>query len=188
MNSLIENGRSLKQRAVSAQPVFWVLIIIVLLLTGAALSLKLGVKQIEWYSLLHALFQYDPTNSDHVIVRYMRLPRLIAALLVGASLAIAGVLMQTISRNPLADPGIVGVNAGAAVAVVSSVIILGSASPALYIWPAIAGRCQPCSFSIGWCCHQRLAVCTGQSRSAGQPTKSGCLSPMDNRRTFNGRQ
>lgn len=113
------------------------LFVLLTLFICAALSLKLGVKSIEWQQILPAFLHYDANNADHIIVRNMRLPRLIAAILVGAALAIAGTLMQTISRNPLADPGIVGVNAGAAVAVVSSVILLGSAAPALYIWPAM---------------------------------------------------
>jgi iron complex transport system permease protein len=116
---------------------FYLSFIIFIILLSALLSLKLGQRTIEWGQVIQALNHYDPLNSDHVIVRYMRLPRLLAALIVGAALAVAGVLMQAISRNPLADPGIVGVNAGAALAVVVAVILLGSASPAVYIWPAI---------------------------------------------------
>lgn len=106
------------------------------------LSLKLGYRAISWTEIIQAILHYDAYNTDHVVVKLMRLPRLLAALMIGASLAMAGVLMQTISRNPLADPGILGVNAGAAFAVVLSVIALGVASPASFIWPAIL--CSGC--------------------------------------------
>ncbi|MBL4798421.1 MAG: iron ABC transporter permease [Oleispira sp.] len=117
--------------------VFYFLVIVLLVFFSSLLSLKLGQRAIEWGQIMQVFSHYDPYDSDHVIIRHMRLPRLFAALLVGASLAVAGVLMQTISRNPLADPGIIGINAGAALAVVIAVVLLGSASPAVYIWPAL---------------------------------------------------
>ena len=59
-----------------------------------------------------------PTFDDHLIVRSLRVPRTVIGLAVGAALGLAGAVMQGVTRNPLADPGILGVNAGAALAVV----------------------------------------------------------------------
>lgn len=76
-------------------------------------SVMLGTTAIAWSSLWAALNHYDPTNVAHIILLTERLPRAVIAALVGASLAIAGALMQTVTRNPLASPGILGINAGA---------------------------------------------------------------------------
>lgn len=108
------------------------------LLVLSILSIKFGYRVIDWEQIYLSLFNYDSHSADHVVIKFMRIPRTLAALLIGSSLAMAGVLMQTISRNPLADPGILGVNAGAAVAVVLGVVLMGSSTPASFIWPAIA--------------------------------------------------
>jgi hypothetical protein len=65
-------------------------------------------------SAFHAFVDFDPTNSEHLVVRDLRLPRTVVGLLAGAALGLAGGVMQGLARNPLADPGILGVNSGAA--------------------------------------------------------------------------
>ena len=75
--------------------------------------------------MLDALFDYDPTNNDHLIVRSLRVPRTVVGLLVGAALGAGGAVMQGLTRNPLADPGILGVNAGAALFVVIGIYWFG---------------------------------------------------------------
>lgn len=98
-----------------------------------------GVRDTSWVALWETFFQYDPSNTDHVALREVRLPRLPAAVLCGAALGLSGALMQSITRNPLADPGLFGVNAGAAFAVVLAMTLLGMKSSSALIWPALIG-------------------------------------------------
>ncbi len=80
--------------------------------------LSLGAKNIPWELAWQALTMPDYTNPDQNIILTIRIPRLYVALIAGGALAIAGVLIQAISHNPLADPGILGINSGAAFFVV----------------------------------------------------------------------
>ncbi|PPF60262.1 Fe(3+)-siderophore ABC transporter permease [Clavibacter michiganensis] len=79
------------------------------------------------------------TEESRFILLDQRVPRTVAALVVGAGLGGAGALIQAVTRNPLADPGILGVNAGAAAAVAGAIVFLGVASPGQYVWFAYAG-------------------------------------------------
>ncbi|WP_407811960.1 iron chelate uptake ABC transporter family permease subunit, partial [Staphylococcus aureus] len=81
---------------------------------------------------------YDDSN-DHVIIRDLRLPRTLLGLIVGMALGVAGGLIQAMTRNPLADPGILGVNAGAGFAMVVAVAVFGLTSIWSYIWFAFLG-------------------------------------------------
>ncbi|GAB2609268.1 iron chelate uptake ABC transporter family permease subunit [Streptomyces capparidis] len=110
----------------------------VLLLVMCALSIAVGARQIPLGDVWHGLFQYTGTDND-VVVNDVRLPRTLIGLLVGASLGLAGAVMQALTRNPLADPGILGVNAGAAAAVVTAMSFLGVTSPATHMWFAFLG-------------------------------------------------
>ena len=105
----------------------------------ALVSVAVGAKSIPLGSVLDALFDDDPTNNDHLIVRSLRVPRTIVGLLVGAALGAGGALMQGLTRNPLADPGILGVNAGAALFVVIGIYWFGLQSLLGYVWFAFAG-------------------------------------------------
>lgn len=102
-------------------------------------SLAIGAKAIPVGTVIEAFTSYDGSNTDHLIVRELRLPRTIVGLLVGAALGVAGALMQAITRNPLADPGILGVNAGAAFAVVLAIWAFDIASVSGLVWFAFAG-------------------------------------------------
>lgn len=84
----------------------------------AVLHLGIGARTIGPQTVLQALFHFDAKNFDHRIIISLRLLRLTAALLVGAALGVAGVLLQALIRNPLGEPHILGLNAGAAFAVV----------------------------------------------------------------------
>lgn len=110
-----------------------------LLVVVLALSLSLGTRPTSLESVLGALFDPVAGDNDHVVIRELRVPRTIIGLIVGAALAIAGTLMQGITRNPLADPGLLGVNAGASLFVVLAISLLGVTSPSGYIWFAFAG-------------------------------------------------
>ncbi len=88
------------------------------------LSLRFGSNALEGQDIWAALAG-DSTSPAYTIVWDQRIPRTLLALVCGAALAVAGSLMQTLTRNPLADPGLLGVNAGASLAVVLAVVILG---------------------------------------------------------------
>ncbi|WP_277811817.1 FecCD family ABC transporter permease [Chromohalobacter canadensis] len=112
---------------------------LVLVATAFAASVMLGTTDIAPPTFVQALVQYDPARVAHIIIVTERLPRAVIAALVGASLAIAGALMQTMTRNPLASPGILGINAGAMFFVVVAVSLLPLHTPAEYVWAALLG-------------------------------------------------
>lgn len=101
-------------------------------------SVTFGAAEIRLGTIYEAFTAFD-NSTDHLIIRTVRMPRSIIALLVGAALAVAGAIMQGLTRNPLADPGILGIEAGAALAVVAAVFLLGSASLTVYTWFALLG-------------------------------------------------
>ncbi|MCI9887429.1 iron chelate uptake ABC transporter family permease subunit [Micrococcales bacterium 31B] len=105
----------------------------------AVLSLMVGARTIEPSVVLQSLTHYDPSNTDHIVVRESRLPRTVVGLLVGAALGLAGTIMQGVTRNPLADPGLLGVNAGASMFVVVSINFFGITSLTGYVWFAMLG-------------------------------------------------
>ncbi|GAA1558100.1 FecCD family ABC transporter permease [Kribbella lupini] len=115
------------------------LVAVALLLVVCLLSIAVGSKQIPLGTVLDALRHYDETNTDHVIVHSLRIPRTLIGLLVGAALGLSGALMQGVTRNPLADPGILGVNGGAALFVVGGIYWFGLTSLTAYVWLAFAG-------------------------------------------------
>jgi iron complex transport system permease protein len=115
------------------------LVAIGVLVLVALVSIAVGAKSIPLGSVLDALFDHDPSNNDHLIVRSLRVPRTIVGLLVGAALGAGGALMQGLTRNPLADPGILGVNAGAALFVVIGIYWFGLQSLLGYVWFAFIG-------------------------------------------------
>lgn len=78
-----------------------------------AFSITKGAAEIPLTSVWDALFHFDGENTHHLIVVDLRLPRVIASSLVGAAFAVAGAVMQGTTRNPLADSGLLGLNAGA---------------------------------------------------------------------------
>lgn len=107
------------------------------LVTVAALSLAVGAKPLSlgqaWDGLVHS------DSAAYTVVHEMRLPRTLLGLLAGVALGLAGAVMQALTRNPLADPGLLGINAGAAAAVVSAISFLGVASFTGFVWFAFAG-------------------------------------------------
>lgn len=111
---------------------------LVLLLVTVALSLSVGSKQIPLDQVWHDLMSPDGSVTS-AVVRELRLPRTAMAITIGAALGLAGALMQALTRNPLADPGLLGVNAGAALAVVLAVALLGANGILAYLWFAFAG-------------------------------------------------
>lgn len=107
---------------------------------GAILaSLAVGARQVPFGTVLDAVFAFDPGNTNHLVVHDLRLPRTMVGIFVGIALSVAGVLMQAITRNPLADPGLLGVNSGAAFFVVIAIWLLGIHTLSGLVWFAFAG-------------------------------------------------
>lgn len=109
------------------------------LLVVALLSLRFGSLDIATADAWNALFNYDPSSYDQTVVRSLRLPRTVIALSVGAGLAVAGAVMQGVTRNPLAGPSILGVSSGASFAVVTAIYLGSLTASYQYVWFAFAG-------------------------------------------------
>lgn len=102
-----------------------------------ALSVTIGTREVGWADIYAALSGASDNIGQAAVT--VRIPRTLLAVLAGAALALAGGIMQGVTRNPLADPGILGVNMGASLAVVIAVAWFGITSASAYIWVAIAG-------------------------------------------------
>ena len=104
----------------------------------AVWSVTLGTSRTSIRDVLAAILAFDGSR-EHLVVMTLRLPRVLAGLLAGSGLAVAGAIMQAMTNNPLASPGLLGVNAGAAFAVVMAMSVLGVASSGTHVWFAFGG-------------------------------------------------
>ncbi|AVH57540.1 MULTISPECIES: FecCD family ABC transporter permease [Streptomyces] len=109
-----------------------------LLLLAVLLSLAVGSRTVPpsevWDALAHG-----GTSDDAQVVRSLRVPRTVIGVLVGVALAVAGTVLQGITRNPIAEPGILGISQGASVGVVFAIAFLGVHTLTGYVWYAFAG-------------------------------------------------
>ncbi|MEV1291588.1 iron chelate uptake ABC transporter family permease subunit [Pseudonocardia sp. NPDC049635] len=110
-----------------------------LLLAVCVLSVTVGAKPIPVPTVVDAFAAFDPTNNDHLFVRLERVPRTILGLLAGLALGLAGTVMQAVARNPLADPGVLGINAGASLLVVVGITAFGLTTLTGYVWFGFIG-------------------------------------------------
>lgn len=115
----------------------WLLVGIVVLVVLSILSISFGVRAVSFDDIAAALTGRTDTIAEAAIVK--RIPRTVLALLVGAALALSGATMQAVTRNPIADPGILGVSNGASLAVVCGIAFFGLADPYGQMAFAIAG-------------------------------------------------
>jgi iron complex transport system permease protein len=115
------------------------LVFAAVLVAVAMLSLTTGARPIPPENVWAALTAYDANSTEHRIIWDLRLPRTIVGVLAGAALGLAGAVLQGATRNPLADPSILGINAGAALAVVLGVAVFGMTELSLYVWLAFIG-------------------------------------------------
>ncbi|WP_329458519.1 FecCD family ABC transporter permease [Streptomyces sp. NBC_01497] len=111
---------------------------VVLLAAVCVASVAVGAKSMPIGDVWHGLFASTGGRND-IIVSEVRVPRTVLGLLAGVALGLAGAVMQALTRNPLAEPGLLGVNAGAAAAVVSAISFLGVNSFTGYVWFAFLG-------------------------------------------------
>lgn len=112
------------------------------------LSLAFGARSIRFNEVLDALFYSENTAFNALVVRE-RIPRTVFGIIAGASLGVSGALMQAVTRNPIADPGILGVNTGASLFVVSGIAFFNISSANEYIWFALAGAAVTAVFVYG---------------------------------------
>lgn len=119
------------------------LTLLLVLIGLSVLSIFIGTRAIAPGVTWQAIWQFDPTNNAHLLVHYLRLPRAALAVVVGAALGLAGAVMQALTRNPLADPGILGVNAGATLAIVLGISLLGISQVVDYVWLGLVGAALP---------------------------------------------
>ncbi|WP_291378933.1 iron ABC transporter permease [Demequina sp.] len=118
---------------------FAALAAIALALVAVVASLAVGAQQIPAHDVWAAFVDYDAVNPSHQIVRELRVDRTVIGVAAGAALAVAGALTQSLTRNPLADPGLLGLNAGAALAIVLGTVVGGIASFAPQVLLAFVG-------------------------------------------------
>ncbi|MGW0792360.1 FecCD family ABC transporter permease [Streptomyces sp. NPDC002911] len=115
----------------------WLLITLLVLAAVTVLSAAVGSRTVAWSDVWSALGGADGTLEQAAVTK--RIPRTLLAVVIGAALGLAGGVMQGVTRNPLADPGILGVNMGASLSVVTGVAFFGLTSPTGYVWVAMAG-------------------------------------------------
>jgi len=126
-----------------------VLILLMILLGVCILaSLAFGSRMVVWTDVLDGLFHPDAQSHEANVVR-QRIVRTIFSLMCGAALGISGALMQSVTRNPIADPSILGVNTGASLFVVCGIAFFNINSADEYIWLAIAGAILTAIFVFG---------------------------------------
>jgi iron complex transport system permease protein len=128
--------RSLRRRRLVGLGVL--LVLLVLLVLAVLASIAFGTKVIPLPHVWSALFAPTGTEDD-IVIRSLRIPRTVLGVLVGVGLGLAGALIQGHTRNPLADPGLLGVNMGAAFFVVVGIYVFGVTTLFGYVWFAFAG-------------------------------------------------
>jgi iron complex transport system permease protein len=112
------------------------IVLLFLYLVGA--SIVYGYTDTSWKMALEAI-QHNNGSNEHIVIETVRLPRALIAAAVGSSLAIAGALMQTLTKNPLASPSVFGINAGAGFAVVVAVSLFQISHLQAFAWIAFFG-------------------------------------------------
>ncbi|MCW4354481.1 iron chelate uptake ABC transporter family permease subunit [Hoyosella sp. YIM 151337] len=137
-DGFIARERDISVRALRRARLVGLLTLVLILVAVALASVAIGARPLTLAEVHHALVTPSGLDTD-IVVRTLRVPRTLLAIAVGIAIGVAGALIQGHTRNPLADPGLLGVNAGAAFAVVLSVYLLGLSSPLQFIWFAFLG-------------------------------------------------
>ncbi len=140
------------------------LLLALLVLAASVAHLGLGARYIAPPTVVQALLDFDPRNFDHRVIISLRLLRLVAALFTGAALGVAGALLQSVIRNPLGEPHILGLNSGAALAVVACTALGISSGDAAFSRPLIAAGGAALLFSL-------VMVLSSAGRSGFTPMK-----------------
>lgn len=102
-------------------------------------SITMGARGVGPSTIWKAFTDYDASIASETVIRELRVPRTLIGVLAGAALGLSGAILQGVTRNPLADPGIMGINAGAATAIVFGIMVVGTQSVGTYVWFAFLG-------------------------------------------------
>ncbi|WP_235833766.1 FecCD family ABC transporter permease [Aeromicrobium chenweiae] len=124
--------------------VVWMLLALVVLAALVLLSVAVGSRPVGWSDIVAGLGGASDTLGEAAVTK--RIPRTLLAVVVGAALGAAGAVLQGVTRNPLADPEILGVNMGASLAVVIGIAWFGMSTPSSFVWVAIAGAAAAAVF------------------------------------------
>lgn len=129
---------------------FVIVVILLMILLGVCIvaSIVFGSRMIGWSELMNGLFHSDVQSHEANVIR-QRVARTIFSLMCGAALGVSGALMQSVTRNPIADPSILGVNTGASLFVVCGIAFFNISSANEYIWLALAGAIVTAIFVFG---------------------------------------
>jgi iron complex transport system permease protein len=122
----------------------WLLLVVAVLVAVMLASVAFGSRVVGWSDIVAAFGGTDETLDQAAVVK--RIPRTVLAALVGAALALSGAVMQGVTRNPLADPGVLGINMGAMLAIAVAMVTVGLSTATEYIWVAIAGAALSAAF------------------------------------------
>ena len=125
-----------------------IILCLALLSIMAIFSISLGAKSIAFSKVVDVLLGNDPDSLEATII-LQRIPRTVFGILAGGALGISGALMQSITRNPIADPSILGVNTGASLFVVAGIAFFNITVAYQYIWLAIIGAGVTAVFVYG---------------------------------------
>ncbi|WP_235924006.1 FecCD family ABC transporter permease [Pseudoroseicyclus tamaricis] len=136
-------GAPPRRRSLEARGL-WLIAVLAGLAVLCALSVSIGTRAVGWQEIWAGLGGATDTIGEAAVAK--RVPRTLLAALAGAALGLSGAVMQGVTRNPLADPGILGVNMGAALAVVLGIAWFGMVSFTAYIWVAVAGAALTVAF------------------------------------------
>ncbi|RJE88952.1 iron ABC transporter permease [Paenibacillus sp. 1011MAR3C5] len=112
---------------------------LVLLAISFIASMRYGFVSISWNDIVSSIASYDEGEMNQVVARTARLPRALIAASVGGSLALAGAILQSVTRNPLASPSVLGINAGASVAVVAAITLFSIRETEPLMWISFLG-------------------------------------------------
>ena len=114
-------------------------VLVGVLLVVCFFSITLGSRGVGVPTIWKAFADFDPGSAAETVIREMRVPRTLIGVLAGAALGLSGAILQGVTRNPLADPGIMGINAGAATFIVAGIMIFGVQGVTGYVWLAFIG-------------------------------------------------
>ncbi|HFI0932021.1 TPA: FecCD family ABC transporter permease [Streptococcus suis] len=149
MNRVIRSHSSRRETGYLVQPLLIFFIISLLFVIGAYLSLRFGAISYSHQQLVETLRHPMTDSPVQDVVIDLRLPRMVAAILVGAAMAQAGAMMQGITRNVIADPGLLGINAGAGLALILGYAIFGSLHYSQILVICLLGSCLAAGLVFG---------------------------------------
>jgi iron complex transport system permease protein len=149
MNRVIRSHSSRRGTGYLVQPLLIFFIISLLFVIGAYLSLRFGAISYSHQQLVETLRHPMTDSPVQDVVIDLRLPRMVAAILVGAAMAQAGAMMQGITRNVIADPGLLGINAGAGLALILGYAIFGSLNYSQILVICLLGSCLAAGLVFG---------------------------------------